>query len=221
MFGRLNCRLTPMCFNRPKVIVNDVQNCVSVALLTHKMSFSSTMNNFAMHDDLEPKKWLKYNDTIFPPQEPGEERRPAYICHQVANIKYSPKKMWYVACFVRGMSVDEAFKQLPLVGRKGATIVRDAILEAQKLAVEKHHVEFKTNLWIAESFCTKGPVVKGIRRHARQRMGEVMYRYCHYFVRLEEGEPPKEYYYSWPKTGPTLLAQWIDEVRGRKIEGSL
>lgn len=58
--------------------------------------------------------------------------------------------MWYVACFVRGMSVDEALKQLPLVGRKGATIVRDTILEAQKLAVENHNVEFKTNLWIGK-----------------------------------------------------------------------
>lgn len=56
--------------------------------------------------------------------------------------------MWYVACFVRGMSVDEALKQLPLVGRKGATIVQDTILEAQRLAVENHNVEFKTNLWI-------------------------------------------------------------------------
>jgi len=52
-------------------------------------------------------------------------------------------------------------------------------------------------------------------------MGEVMYRYCHYFVRLEEGTPPENYYYSWPKTGPALLAQWVDEVRDRKIQGSL
>jgi len=59
--------------------------------------------------------------------------------------------MWYVACFVRGMSVDEALKQLPLVGRKGATIVKDAILEAQQLAIEKHNVEFKTNLWIGKN----------------------------------------------------------------------
>lgn len=75
--------------------------------------------------------------------------------------------------------------------------------------------------FLAESFAGKGPVLKGMRRHARMRMGEVMYRYCHYFVRLEEGTPPAEYYYSWPKTGPALLAQWLDEVRDRKIEGSL
>lgn len=60
--------------------------------------------------------------------------------------------MWYVASFVRGMTVDEALKQLPLVGRKGATIVRDVILEAQQKAVENHNVEFKTNLWIGKSY---------------------------------------------------------------------
>jgi len=59
--------------------------------------------------------------------------------------------MWYVASFVRGMSVDEALKQLPMVGRKGATIVKDTILEAQQLAVENHNVEFKTNLWIGKN----------------------------------------------------------------------
>lgn len=74
---------------------------------------------------------------------------------------------------------------------------------------------------LAESFAGKGPVIKGMRRHARMRMGEVMYRHCHYFVRLEEGTPPDEYYYSWPKTGPALLAQWLDEVRDRRIRGSL
>lgn len=58
--------------------------------------------------------------------------------------------MWYVASFVRGMSIEEALKQLPLVGRKGATIVRDVLLEAQKEAVENHNVEYKTNLWIGK-----------------------------------------------------------------------
>lgn len=63
--------------------------------------------------------------------------------------------------------------------------------------------------------------MKGVRRHARMQMGEITYRYCHYFVRLEEGPPPENYYYSWPKTGPTLLAQWLDEIRDRKIQESL
>lgn len=66
------------------------------------------------------------------------------------NIKYSPKKMWYVSAFVRGMSVDEAVKQLSFLHMKGAEIAKEIILEAQRLAVEEHNVEFKSNLWVGE-----------------------------------------------------------------------
>jgi large subunit ribosomal protein L22 len=66
------------------------------------------------------------------------------------NIKYSPKKMWYIACFVRGMSIDEAVKQLSFLHRKGAEIAKEVILEAQRMAVENHHVEFKSNLWVGK-----------------------------------------------------------------------
>ncbi|KYM92774.1 39S ribosomal protein L22, mitochondrial [Atta colombica] len=168
-----------------------------------------------------PTKFLDYNKTVFPPQKPGEERRPAYVCHMKANIKYSPKKMWYIACFVRGMTVDEAVKQLSFMYSKGAEIAKEVILEAQRLAVEEHNVEFKSNLWVAESFSTKSIVIKGIRRHARARMGVVHYRYCHYFVRLEEGPPPKQYYLPHPKTGEELLNDWMKQLHMRKIPNSL
>lgn len=66
------------------------------------------------------------------------------------NIHYSPKKMWYVAILVRGMSVDEAVKQLSFVPKKGAVFVKEAILEAQRLAIDEHNVEFKSNLWVGK-----------------------------------------------------------------------
>ncbi|CAL1675872.1 unnamed protein product [Lasius platythorax] len=168
-----------------------------------------------------PTHFLKYNRTVFPPQKPDEERRPAYICHMKANIKYSPKKMWYVAGFVRGMSVDEAVKQLSFLHMKGAQIAKEVILEAQRLAVEKHNVEFKSNLWVAESFSTKGVVIKGLRRHAKEREGTIHYRHCHYFVRLEEGPPPKHYYLLYPKTGEELLEDWLKKMHMRKVPNSL
>lgn len=59
--------------------------------------------------------------------------------------------MWYIAAFVRGMSVDEALKQLNFVLKKGATDVRETILEAQQMAIEKHNVEYRSNLWIGKS----------------------------------------------------------------------
>lgn len=140
--------------------------------------------------------------------------------HQRANIRYSPDKMWYVAVLVRGLSVDEAIKQLSFCLKKGATDVKEVIQEAQEMAVNRHNVEFKSNLWVAESFVGKGRVFKGIRRHARGRMGRVEYKHCHYFVRLEEGEPPKNYYKT-PDTPEQQLNKWLEQMRSRKVIHSL
>lgn len=182
---------------------------------------SSHLNAF-MPPGSGPKRWPAYNKRIFPPQTPDEERRPAFVCHMRTNIKYSPWKMWYIACMVRGMTVDEAVKQLSFVLKKGAVAVKETILEAQQMAVEKHNVEFKSNLWVAESFVGKGMVIKGMRRHSRGRIGKVEYFHCNYFVRLEEGTPPKDYYhFKRELTGPELLDKWLQQMRKRKIPNSL
>lgn len=74
-----------------------------------------------------------------------------YVCHMKENIKYSPKKMWYIASFIRGLSIDEALKQLSFVLKKGAGDIKQTILEAQEMAVKRHNVEFKSNLWIGKT----------------------------------------------------------------------
>ena len=138
------------------------------------------------------------------------------------NIKYSPHKMWYMASMIRGMTVEEAIKQLTFINKKGASIIIDTLQEAQKLAVERHFVEYKSNLWVAESFSTKGMVFKGVRRHARGRMGLIKWIHCHYFVRLEEGSPPEHFFLDRvPKTTQTHLAEWVNDMRQRRIPGSL
>lgn len=58
--------------------------------------------------------------------------------------------MWYNAMFIRGMSIDEALKQLAFLPNKGAMIIKGVLLEAQKKAVEEHNVEFKSNLWVGK-----------------------------------------------------------------------
>lgn len=58
--------------------------------------------------------------------------------------------MWYIAVLVRGMSVDEAVKQLSFVIKKGAAIAKETILEAQQMAIDNHNVEFKSNLWVGK-----------------------------------------------------------------------
>ena len=130
--------------------------------------------------------------------------------------------MWYVASMIRGMSIEEAMKQLSFVNRKGALEIKEVLAEAQRMAVEQHNVEYKSNLWVAESFAGKGVVFKGLRRHAKGRQGEVRYMHCHYFVRLEEGTPPKHYFAeSAPKSTQTMLSEWLVEMRQRRIPGSL
>lgn len=128
--------------------------------------------------------------------------------------------MWYIASLVRGMSVDEALRQLNFVLKKGGEDVKEVILEAQKRAVQQHNVEYKSNLWVAESFVGKGKVFKGVRRHARARTGRVEYKHCHYFVRLEEGTPPQDYY-NRSVTPEQQLAKWFEQMRKRKITNSL
>ena len=150
----------------------------------------------------------------------------------------------YLTWLIRGMTIDEALKQMSFQNKKGASVIIETLLEAQALAVEKHNVEFKTNLWVgkyslpiklqpppilkinqiissAESYATKAMVIKGIRRHAKMRTGEVRYTFSHYFVRLEEGTPPVDYYKREPKNKDQLLEQWKESMRCRKASGSL
>lgn len=73
-----------------------------------------------------------------------------YVCHQMLNVKYSPFKMQFVAEMVRGLTVDEALRQLKMCSKKGATFIYETILEAQEKAVKEHNVEFRSNLWVGE-----------------------------------------------------------------------
>lgn len=165
-----------------------------------------------------PKRWSRYNEIIQPPQlDPNEERRPATYHHQKDNIKSSPKKMWYTIKFIRGMSVDEAVKQLTFMPTKPAQILKEILLEAQDNAVKLHDFEFKSDMWIEEAICGKGLVIKGLRKHARRRFGEIRYFYCHVMLKLTEGKPPKHYYRP-ERDGNDLLKKYYEDLRSRKVE---
>eukprot|EP00088_Acartia_fossae_P027894 TRINITY_DN28657_c0_g1_i1.p1 TRINITY_DN28657_c0_g1~~TRINITY_DN28657_c0_g1_i1.p1 ORF type:complete len:225 (-),score=8.94 TRINITY_DN28657_c0_g1_i1:498-1172(-) len=159
-------------------------------------------------------RWPAYNERVHPPTG---EYRPAYICHVRDNIKYSPKKFWGIANFVKGLTVDEAVKQLSFLNNKGAAIAKEVIEEAVDIAVKEHNVEFRSNLWIAESFATKALVVTGLRRHARGRFGFIKYKYMHYFVKLEEGPPPAKFYDREEFNPDEMLTKWLKEHREKLI----
>ncbi|XP_068958616.1 large ribosomal subunit protein uL22m isoform X2 [Petaurus breviceps papuanus] len=94
------------------------------------------------------RKWEKKNKIVYPPQLPGEPRRPAEIYHCRRQIKYSKDKMWYLAKLIRGMSIDQALAQMEFSDKKGAKIIKEVLLEAQDMAVRDHNVEYRSNLYI-------------------------------------------------------------------------
>ena len=54
----------------------------------------------------------------------AEEVSPAYICHMRPMTKFSFKRMWYIASMVRGLTVEEAVKQLTFVHSAGGILAR-------------------------------------------------------------------------------------------------
>ncbi|XP_060219657.1 large ribosomal subunit protein uL22m isoform X2 [Meriones unguiculatus] len=134
------------------------------------------------------RKWEKKNNIVYPPQLPGEPRRPAEIYHCRRQIKYSKDKMWYLAKLV--------------------------LLEAQEMAVRNHNVEFRSNLYIAQSTSGRGQCLKRLRYHARGRFGIMEKVYCHYFVKLVEGPPPPP---EAPKTAVDHAKEYIQQLRNRTI----
>ena len=122
------------------------------------------------------------------------------------------------------MSVDEAIKQLSYINKKGATVIKEVLEEAQEIALRDHNFEYKSKMWIADSYATKGLVIKGLRKHARMRYGQVRHFHCHYFVKLVEGDPPKDWTNRPDKVKKTTeerLDEYIENLRKRRIEFAL
>ncbi|XP_075756728.1 large ribosomal subunit protein uL22m isoform X1 [Pelodiscus sinensis] len=159
-------------------------------------------------------RWEKKNRIVYPPQLPGEPRRPAEIFHCRREIKYSKDKMWYLAKLIKGMSIDQALAQLEFNDKKGAKVIKEVLLEAQEMAVRDHNVEFKSNLYIADSFSGKGHYLKRIRYHGRGMFGIMEKVKCHYFVKLVEGPPPPP---EAPRTGFDQAKEYVQELRNRTI----
>lgn len=59
--------------------------------------------------------------------------------------------MWYIACLIRGLSVDEAIKQLRFVQKKGARDIREVLMEAKEIAFRDHNVEYPSNMWVGKT----------------------------------------------------------------------
>lgn len=58
--------------------------------------------------------------------------------------------MWYISSMIRGLSVDEAIKQMKFLQKKGAKDVLEVLIEAKELAAKEHNVEFPSNMWVGK-----------------------------------------------------------------------
>ncbi|KAM3925614.1 large ribosomal subunit protein uL22m [Leptodactylus fuscus] len=167
---------------------------------------------------LQRHNWEMKNRVVYPPQLPDEPRRPAEVHHCRREIKYSKDKMWYLATLIKGMSIDQAIAQMEFSDKKGAKIIKEVLLEAQEMAVRNHHVEYKSNLHVADSFSNKGTYLKRIRYHGRGRFGIMDKVHCHYFVKLVEGPPPPK---EKPIDGFQQAKDYVQQLKNRTITHSL
>lgn len=69
----------------------------------------------------------------------------------------------------------------------------------------------------AESFSSKGKYLKRIRYHGRGMFGIMDRVYCHYFVKLVEGSPPKKE----EKTSFDQAREYVQNLKNRTIIHSL
>ncbi|CAJ0582692.1 unnamed protein product, partial [Mesorhabditis spiculigera] len=140
-----------------------------------------------------PEKWEYYNKVVWSPNyvvnETGLPKAPE-VFHSRQSIHFSPKRMWQACQLVWTMNVDDAILQLKLQQRKGCLILAEVLEEAKKRAAEEFHIEYPSEMHVAEAFPVQSNIIKGARRHARENWHTVRHRYIHLFVRLEAGEGP-------------------------------
>ena len=164
--------------------------------------------------------WPQYNRIIYPPSENGQDEVKPFVHHMRSFIKYPAKKLWYPAHLIRGLSIDEAIKQLSFHKLKGASIIKEVILEARDLAIKQHNIEYESNMWISYSTAIDCFKIKGVRKHRAFRFGIVEYKYSTYYVRLEEGQPPANYNLL-SETYENRAKLYINKLREKQISLSL
>ncbi|MCP9259024.1 39S ribosomal protein L22, mitochondrial [Dirofilaria immitis] len=141
---------------------------------------------------MTPEKWNYYNKVVWPPNYVSPETG-LPLLRQVyyccESVHCSPKRMFMACHLVWRLNVDEALEQLRL-----------------------------QHMHVAEAFPVQCQIVKGFRRHARERITVTRYRYINVFVRLEEGDGPGMKNRWVPKNGWDKMQDYYKYLRERSIE---
>ncbi|KAJ0403172.1 hypothetical protein P43SY_005166 [Pythium insidiosum] len=107
------------------------------------------------------------------------------------NIRYSPRKLTYLAQQIRGLPANEALLQMKFSPKRKAEIVRKTVQNAVNLADIKYQIE-PENLQVAECFVNKGHYLKRLRIMGRGRSGIMHHPHSHLTVVLREFDPSKK-----------------------------
>ena len=170
--------------------------------------------------------FAKFDTVVYKPTEQNEAVRPAEVHIVYDTLQYSRKRLWFLGYMIRGLSVEEALKQLGFRSEKGARILEDAIQEGIRRAVDEELVEFSSNLWVENISVVRGSSQPRIRKGVRRNFSHKNYHFTDLMVRLQEGQPPFYYHPSnalvgrfnrQSEHGYVLMKNHLNELRQRRI----
>lgn len=98
--------------------------------------------------------------------------------------KIAPRKARLVADLIRGKSVDDAFDLLKFSKKRAAVMIVKVLKAAVAADAQQVNV---SDLYVAESFCDAGPIVKRMMPKDRGKSYRILKRTCHITVGVAEG----------------------------------
>ena len=69
--------------------------------------------------------------------------------------------MWQACHLAWKLPVDEAITQLQYQNMKGPSILAEVLQEAKKRASHEFHIEFPSNMYVADAFPVQSKIIKG------------------------------------------------------------
>ncbi|CAP35822.1 Protein CBR-MRPL-22 [Caenorhabditis briggsae] len=173
---------------------------------------------------MTPEKWEYYNKVVWPPNYIVPETglpKAKEVFHCKESVHFSPKRMWAACQLVWKMNVDEAITQLDMQQLKGCILLMETLKKAKTRAADEFHIEYPSQMYVADAFPVQSNIVKGARRHAHENWNTIRYRYIHIFVRLEEGPAPAHKQRHAPKSGWDHMDEYYNYLRSRSVKYSI
>ncbi|KAK6042466.1 hypothetical protein COOONC_20029 [Cooperia oncophora] len=83
------------------------------------------------------------------------------VFHCRESVHFSPKRMWQACQLIWRTNVDEAITQLNFQQIKSCKILAEVLTEAKERAVNEFHIEFPSDMFVADAFPIQCQIVKG------------------------------------------------------------